>query len=85
MRQPVPSDLPTGTPAELDVTPLISAFARLDGIVEMPSSRRFIVITVLIRAGFPAVEAEAAACGGQVRARASSTCAAPVSVVSRPQ
>jgi len=34
----------------LDVTPLISAFAQLDGIVEMPASRRFIVITVLIRA-----------------------------------
>jgi len=67
------------------VTAPEAGIARLDGIVEMPASRRFIVITVLIRAGFPAVEAEAAACGGQVRARASSTCAAPVSVVSRPQ
>jgi hypothetical protein len=51
---------PTGTPTDSDVEPLISAFARLDGIVEMPASRRFIVITVPVSAGFPAVEAAAA-------------------------
>ncbi|MBU2664529.1 hypothetical protein KOI35_13585 [Actinoplanes bogorensis] len=34
-----------------------AAFDRLGGVVEMPADRRFIVITVPVRAGFPAVEA----------------------------
>ncbi|GGX38168.1 DUF4265 domain-containing protein [Streptomyces chryseus] len=36
---------------------LINAFAPLDGLVEAPSDRRFIVVTVPVAAGFPAVEA----------------------------
>ncbi|MET8965125.1 DUF4265 domain-containing protein [Streptomyces sp. NPDC004074] len=37
--------------------PLISAFAALGGLVETPADRRFIVVTVPVTAGFPAVEA----------------------------
>src|SRR5215212_3299469 len=50
---------PTGTPTDSDVAPLISAFARLNGTVELPASRRFIVVTVPVSAGFAAVEAAA--------------------------
>ncbi|MEU3348926.1 hypothetical protein ABZ723_28845 [Streptomyces sp. NPDC006700] len=36
---------------------LISAFVPLGGRVEAPAERRFIVVTVPVAAGFPAVEA----------------------------
>jgi hypothetical protein len=44
-----------------EITALRSAFDRLGGLVEMPANGRFIVITVPIAAGFPAVEEAASA------------------------
>jgi hypothetical protein len=44
-------------PADADIAALSAEFQRLGGIVESPSSRRFIVVTVPVTAGFPVVEA----------------------------
>lgn len=45
------------TPPPDDATAgLEAAFGTLGGIVEMPADRRFIVVTVPVGAGFPAVE-----------------------------
>jgi hypothetical protein len=52
---------PAGVPTDSDVEPLTAAFAQLDGIVEMPANRRFIVITVPVTAGFPTVQAAVSA------------------------
>ncbi|MBL7258614.1 hypothetical protein [Paractinoplanes lichenicola] len=49
--------LPETTPDDDDVAELRDAFDRLDGLVELPADRRFIVITVPLTAGFPAIEA----------------------------
>ncbi|GAA0910358.1 DUF4265 domain-containing protein [Virgisporangium aurantiacum] len=47
---------PAAPPADPDITVLTTAFERLGGIVETPVHRRFIVITVPVSAGFPAIE-----------------------------
>ncbi|WP_169789947.1 DUF4265 domain-containing protein [Actinoplanes subtropicus] len=47
---------PSTRPVDGNIEALKAAFARLRGLVEMPSDRRFIVITVPVSAGFPAVE-----------------------------
>jgi hypothetical protein len=48
--------LPDAPPTDTDIGLLTTAFERLDGIVEVPVDRRFIVITVPVSAGFPAIE-----------------------------
>ena len=47
---------PAAPPADPDIAVLTTAFERLGGIVEMPVDRRFIVVTVPVSAGFPAIE-----------------------------
>ena len=47
---------PAERPPDPDVDELTAAFQRLGGIVESPPDRRFIVVTVPMAAGFPAVE-----------------------------
>ncbi len=47
---------PEARPSDVSVDALIAAVDELRGLVEMPSDRRFVVITVPISAGFPAVE-----------------------------
>jgi len=49
--------LPATPPADAEIEALSTDFKRLGGIVESPSNRRFIVVTVPAAAGFPAVEA----------------------------
>jgi hypothetical protein len=49
--------LPAAPPADLDVAVLSTEFQRLRGVVELPQDRRFIVVTVPVTAGFPAIEA----------------------------
>jgi hypothetical protein len=48
---------PATAPSEADVAALMTEFEPLSGLVEMPPDRRFVVITVPMTAGFPAVEA----------------------------
>ncbi|MEU6187603.1 DUF4265 domain-containing protein [Nocardia sp. NPDC047038] len=43
-------------PADAEVSALTTRVDRLRGLVEMPSDRRFVVITVPVAVGFPAVE-----------------------------
>jgi hypothetical protein len=43
-------------PADAEVNTLTTKLERLGGLVEMPSDRRFIVITVPVAVGFPAIE-----------------------------
>lgn len=47
---------PATPPSDSRITELTATFAELDGIVESPADRRFVVITVPVTAGFPAVE-----------------------------
>lgn len=47
---------PETRPSDVRVEALRAAVDELPGLVEMPSDRRFIVITVPVGAGFPAVE-----------------------------
>ncbi|GAA5192248.1 hypothetical protein GCM10023322_51450 [Rugosimonospora acidiphila] len=47
---------PSPPPADDEVAVLVAAFQRLDGLVELPPHRRFVVITVPVTAGFEAVE-----------------------------
>ncbi|MBL1075818.1 DUF4265 domain-containing protein [Nocardia sp. 2] len=43
-------------PSDVGIRTLTAAFDRLGGVVEMPSDRRFIVITVPVTAGFVAIQ-----------------------------
>lgn len=47
---------PGTRPSDAGVTALTAAFEQLDGLVEMPPDRRFIVITVPVGAGLAAIE-----------------------------
>jgi len=47
---------PASPPADDEVTLLTTAFQHLDGIVETPPDRRFVVVTVPVKAGFAAIE-----------------------------
>jgi hypothetical protein len=47
---------PAQRPSDSAVATLTTAFEQLDGLVEMPADRRFIVVTVPAASGFPAVE-----------------------------
>jgi hypothetical protein len=47
---------PPAPPPDDGIAALTTAFTQLDGLVEMPVDRRFIVITVPATAGFAAVE-----------------------------
>ncbi len=50
---------PTEPPSDAGIVALTAAFRQLNGLVEMPADRRFIVITVPLAAGFRAVEGAA--------------------------
>jgi len=47
---------PAAPPTDTDIGILTTAFQRLGGIVEASVDRRFIVVTVPVAAGFPAIE-----------------------------
>jgi hypothetical protein len=47
---------PTANLSDDDISALVAAFEPLGGLVETPDDRRFVVVTVPISAGFPAVE-----------------------------
>ncbi|MEU6586828.1 DUF4265 domain-containing protein [Nocardia sp. NPDC046763] len=47
---------PTGTPpSDAEIGALTVGFERLGGVVEIPPDRRFIVVTVPVSVGFPAI------------------------------